>query len=327
MAALTKRWLVMACVAALVSCAHKAGGATPAKSEAKSEAKAEQAKADDSQDFQTFKIKGPKKRIGVVDFEDATGHGRNLAVVARDAITEGLVKSGAFVVIEREQLAQVLREQGLGMTGAMSSQSAAKASKLLGLQALITGKITDYTEDVKRGGFGGYYSKSTRTAVARVSVRVTDATTGEIWLAESGEGKADSESTTVMGGGNTNYENTLGKKAFYQAIRQLMSKIVAKADSKAWTGAVVKVAADKVYIGAGSDTNIPVGATLKVRKLGEEIKDPSTGQVLGRELGKNLGSIQVANHLSEKLTQCVVIKGSGFSIGDEVSLDEAAATP
>src|SRR5882672_8461076 len=63
------------------------------------------------------KLHGPKKRVGIVDFDDASHHGewgsgRNaLAEAARDAATEALVKSGAFVVIEREQLAQVLKEQ------------------------------------------------------------------------------------------------------------------------------------------------------------------------------------------------------------------------
>jgi len=247
--------------------------------------------------------------------------------VARDVITEGMVKSGAFVVIEREQLANVLKEQGLGMTGAMSTASVAKASKLLGLQALITGKITDYAEDVKTGGFGGYYHSTTRTAVARVSVRVVDAIIGEIWMAESGEGKADSTSKSVMGGGSGGFDQTIGKKALYGAIKQLMAKLIAKADSKPWSGSVVKASKDSIYITAGSDTNLPVGASLQVRRLGEEIKDPSTGIVIGREVGKVLGTLQVSQHLNEKLTVCIATKGSGFQVGDEVTADEAAATP
>jgi len=52
------------------------------------------------------KMHGPKKRIGVVDFEDAAhGYHSTIANVARDVTTELLVKSGAFVVIEREQIA------------------------------------------------------------------------------------------------------------------------------------------------------------------------------------------------------------------------------
>src|SRR5438045_4500828 len=164
------------------------------------------------------KIHGPKKRIGIVDFDDASHHGywgstRNaLAESARDAATEALVKSGAFVVIEREQLAEVLKEQGLGMTGTISAQTAAKAGKLLGLQALVTGKITDFDADNKTSGFGGYYQQHTKTFHARVSLRMVDATTGEIWVAESGEGASNQSSTMVMGGGEMSEDQTLGKR-------------------------------------------------------------------------------------------------------------------
>jgi curli biogenesis system outer membrane secretion channel CsgG len=334
MAPSTKRILTCVCAIALAGCAHRSsgsssaaqggGGSSGASSSGGGQAQPAPAQADE---FEVFKVKGPKKRVGIVDFEDASGrgYGQKLAAVARDVITEGMVKSGAFVVVEREQLANVLKEQGLAMTGALSAASAAKASKLLGLQALVTGKITDYAEDVKSGGFGGYYHSTTRTAVARVSVRLVDATTGEIWLAESGEGKADSTSKSVMGGGQNNFDQTIGKKALYGAIKQLMGKIVAKADTKPWSGTVVKASKESVYITAGSDTNLPVGASLKVRRLGEEIKDPGTGVVIGRELGKVLGTLQVSQHVNEKLTMCVATKGSGFQVGDEVTADETPA--
>jgi curli biogenesis system outer membrane secretion channel CsgG len=276
-------------------------------------------------EFQKFAVKGPKKRIGVLDFENASGQGSAaLASVARDAVTEGLVKSGAFVVVEREQIDQVLSEQGLGMSGALSSASIAKASKLLGLQAVVTGKITEFSEDLKEGGFGGYYRSVDQVANARVSLRIIDATTGEIWLADSGEGKAAVNSTTVLGAGSVNQDASLGKRALNGAIRQLMGKIVAKADSKPWTGTVVKVSNDKVYITGGSDTNLAVGTMLNVRHMGEEIKDPGTGQVIGREKGNVIGSLQVAEHLNEKLTACVADAGAGFAIGDVVAVD---ATP
>ncbi|MDB4964818.1 MAG: hypothetical protein JWN44_507 [Myxococcales bacterium] len=274
------------------------------------------------------KLHGPKKRVGIVDFDDASHHGywgssRNaLAEAARDAATEALVKSGAFVVIEREQLAQVLKEQGLGMTGAISAQTAAKAGKLLGLQALVTGKITDFDSDNKTSGFGGYYQQKTKTFHARVSLRMIDSTTGEIWVAESGEGAANSKSTMVMGGGEQSEDQTLGKRALYMAVHNMINKVLSKADAKPWSGAVAKVGkGGKIYITAGSDIGLPVGAALTVRRLGDEITDPSTGAIIGHELGKIVGRLQVADHLNEKLSVCVAQKGAGFTSGDLVLLD------
>jgi curli biogenesis system outer membrane secretion channel CsgG len=278
------------------------------------------------------KLHGPKKRIGIVDFDDASHHGywggsRNaLAEAARDVATEALVKSGAFVVIEREQIAQVLKEQGLGMTGAISPQSAAKAGKLMGLQAIVTGKITDFDESQKTGGFGGYYQSHERIATARVSLRLVDATTGEIWVAESGEGRSTSKSETVMGAGSVNNDQTIGKKALYQAIANMMNKVVAKADAKPWAGAVAKVGkGGKIYITAGSDINLPVGATLTVLRLGDEITDPATGAVIGHEVGKTVGHLQLADHLNEKLSVCISTQGAGYATGDMVTLDASKA--
>jgi curli biogenesis system outer membrane secretion channel CsgG len=270
-------------------------------------------------------VNGPRKRIAIVAFTNAsnsTGWGSSrdaLADSAADAATEALVKSGAFVVVEREQLQHVLAEQGLGQTGAITAQSAAQAGKLLGLQAIVTGKVTDFAEERKNGGFGGYYSSSTRIAKARVSLRVTDAQTGEVWVAESGEGAADEKSVNVMGGGGGGRDENLGKAALYSAVNQLVGKIVAKADLHPWQGAVAKENREgRVYITGGSESGLTVGSVLEVRRQGEAITDPGTGQVIGRESGKLVGILTVAEHLGEKLSACDAKEGRGFLAGDVV---------
>jgi curli biogenesis system outer membrane secretion channel CsgG len=274
---------------------------------------------------------GPRKRIGVLDFENVShngwGGGRHdaAAIATRDAVSEALLKSGAFVVIEREQLAKVLGEQALGQSGALSPQSAAKAGQLLGLQAIITGKITDLSQNVQSSGYGGYFQSKTATMRARVSLRVIDATTGELWAAESAEGTSTSENTTVMGGGSHNIDENLGKRALYRAISTMIDKVVTRSVNKPWTGTVAKVSKGKIYITAGSDAALPQGQQLVVRRLGEEITDPGTGAVIGRELGNVVGKLQFADNVNDKLSVCVAVKGSGFNNGDVVAVEAAPA--
>src|SRR5207302_8520271 len=110
-----------------------------------------------------------------------------------------------------------------------------KAGQLLGLQALITGKITDLDQSVNRSGYGGYFQSSTAKMRARVSLRVIDATTGEVWVAESAEGVATQESTSVMGGGSHNLDENLGKRALYRAISAMIDKVVDKMSNKPWS--------------------------------------------------------------------------------------------
>ena len=66
---------------------------------------------------------GLKKRVAVMDFEDKTGHGGwHIGSGMADMLTTALVKSGKFMVIERQQLAKIMQEQSLGMSGAVTAQ-------------------------------------------------------------------------------------------------------------------------------------------------------------------------------------------------------------
>ena len=270
---------------------------------------------------------GIKKRVGVVHFEDTaqyqgfSGDRRLLAASAQDVVNEALVQSGAFIVVERERLDHVLQEQGLGQSGIVSVKSAAKVGQVLGLQALITGKITDLNVIKSQSGFGGYYKQGKVRYHARVSVKMVDATTGEVWAQESGEGEADSTSRVVMGGGSVTEDDTLAKRALYAAIHQTMGKLVQKSANKPWSGAIASVSKGKIYITGGSEIGLVPGTVLAVRHLGAEILDPSTGQVLGRESGNIVGKLQVAEHLNERVSVCVSSSGSGFAVGDQVTID------
>jgi curli biogenesis system outer membrane secretion channel CsgG len=271
---------------------------------------------------------GIRRRVAVVNFEDVAlyqgydGDRHALAAAAADVVSEALQNSGAFIVIEREQLMHVLAEQNLGASGAVTPKSAAKMGQLLGLQAIITGKITDLNVIHSTSGFGGYWAKDSMKYHARVSLRMVDASTGETWAAESGEGDAIQSSAVILGGGKATQDQTLGKKALYAAISAMMGKLVQSAANKPWTGAVASVSNGKVYITGGSEVGVPPGTMLSVRKLGPEIMDPSTGQVLGRESGQVVGTLQVVEHLNERVTTCSVVKGGNFKPGDPVVIEQ-----
>lgn len=263
---------------------------------------------------------GPRKRIGLVLADDASGSwhaSRSIASAAADAATETFVKSEAFIVVEREQLGKVLKEQSLGMTGAVGSQSAATAGQLLGLQAIVTLKVLDLDEGHSTDGT--LIRENRRTITARVSLRLVDATTGEVWIAETGQGAA----TETSAGTSATYDENLRKRALYRAVRTAASAIIVAANKRPWSTTVAKVGESGVYVLAGTGSGLAAGTRLTVRALGEEITDPTSGQVIGREVGKLLGTIEVASHVNDKLTLCKVANGKGFSAGDTVVLGGA----
>ncbi len=110
---------------------------------------------------------GPKKRIAVLPFAskaqvsaDAISPEQLLAVlfsggrpvanapvsdtggIAADMLTTALFKTNHFIVVERDLLEKVMREQGLSAAGALDPNTAVKIGKLLGVQALIAGSVT-----------------------------------------------------------------------------------------------------------------------------------------------------------------------------------------
>lgn len=75
-------------------------------------------------------------------------------------------------------------------------------------------------------------------------------------------------------------------------------------------GEIVIVDDDEVFINLGSLDGITVGDLLPVFVEGEEIKDPSTGETLGRRDDK-VGEIQIVEIRAEHLSLASIVEGKG----------------
>lgn len=292
------------------------GGVPPARSGAVAPATVSQAGS------QAPKIthKGPKLRVGIVDFANKSSYGAGrLGTSASDILTTELFKTEAFIVVERAQLKQVLGEQSLGQTGVVNPETAAQAGRVLGLNALVTGSISQF--GVSTGGADyGVYRQKVQTAKCTVDVRVVDASTGQLYFADSGKGEFERKAQEVLGmGTRAGYDETLGQEALRSAITKFMDNLVQKLRNVEWSGAVATVSENDVYINAGRDVGLNPGDILTVQTLGQEIIDPQTKVVLGRTRGAVKGELQVAE-IDEKFTIAKVRSGTGFQVGDMVKM-------
>ena len=131
-----------------------------------------------------------KVRIAIINFENNSTWswwGDNLGAAAADELTTQLVKTGRFTVVERAQLASLLAEQNLGASGRVTAASAADIGKLLGVQVIMTGSITQFSIERRSVGFrgiGGSYSN----AESKLDVRLINVETGEIVAVAEGDG-------------------------------------------------------------------------------------------------------------------------------------------
>jgi TolB-like protein len=92
-----------------------------------------------------------KKKIAVVEFSDLNGNVRALGqFLAEELITElFLISPGQFEVVGRRQLMKVLDEQKLTTSGLLDAKAMDSVGKILGIEAIATGSITDLGNNVK----------------------------------------------------------------------------------------------------------------------------------------------------------------------------------
>ncbi|NOX38195.1 MAG: hypothetical protein GXO78_11750 [Calditrichaeota bacterium] len=277
-------------------------------------------------------LSGLKKRVAVINFEDRSGYGHNIGTGLADMLITQLVKSGKFIVIERQELEKVLQEQSLGMSGMVTAQSAARVGKLLGVELIVTGSVTEFGQkETKIGGalgrigIGGAISR--RKARAVVDIRLVNSQTGEIVMAESAVGEATSTSLDhvrfedIDFGNPTTWDQTILGKAARKAIEQCV-RIIDRAMARIpWQGKIIKVNPDStLYMKPGSRGGVQPGMEFVVYSPGEEIIDPDTGLSLGSEEYR-VGRIRVIRDIGDgRACKAVIISGSGFKVGDLVRI-------
>ena len=142
--------------------------------------------------------RGAKPVIAVTEFDNQSSAGWWRGGVGWELagmLSNELSASGAFKVVEREQLQSVLEEQNLAASGRVKGGTGAKIGQITGAQFLVTGTVTAYEEETQSTGgglsFGGVSlgGKSEKAYLA-VDLRVINAETGEIDFSRTIEGTA-----------------------------------------------------------------------------------------------------------------------------------------
>jgi curli biogenesis system outer membrane secretion channel CsgG len=298
---------------------------------------------------------GRKKRVAVFDFDYATVRTNSAALFGSDIdvgkgiadlLVKRLVQDGSYSVIERKALDKILAEQNFSTSDRANPASAAKLGKLLGVDAIIVGSITQFgneTKDTKvgggGGGFGGFglggFSHKKSKAIVTVDARIVDIDTGEILAVADGKGESKRDSTSLLGGGgnwhgwgggavdfgSSDFEQTIIGEAVKAAVDQMSAGVIADKDKlQARTivveGLVAAVDSGQVVLNVGAKTGLKVGDQMSVERVTREIKDPATGKVI-RRMSTQVGVIQITD-VDDVSAVAKVISGSGFKVGDLV---------
>jgi curli biogenesis system outer membrane secretion channel CsgG len=265
---------------------------------------------------------GLKRRIGVVDFENKTTYGANrLGTSASDILITELAKSGKFIVVERDKMDKIMAEQKLGMTGAINPATAAQVGKILGLNAIVTGAISQFGETTEGSEYLITQSKS-QIVKCTVDIRVVDAETGQVLYADSGSGLGKKHSGGMFGlGTRTGYDETLEGDALRAAIAKFTDNIVQQVEKKPWSCRVADVDGQNIYLNAGSESGVKIGTKMIVLRSGKVIKDPTTGLVIGTAEDK-IGEMKVVRYFGEDGSVAQLTSGTPPAAGDVARLPE-----
>ena len=298
---------------------------------------------------------GRKARVAILDFDYATVHSTVSAIFGRDVdvgkgvtdlLVTYLVKDGSYSVIERKALDKIMAEQNFSNSDRADPNSAAKIGRLLGVDAIIVGSITQFGNDTKNTGIGGVgaglgkvgiggFGQKESKAIVGVTARVVNVDTAEILAVAEGKGESKRRSTSLTGGaggwggfgaggvnfGSSDFQNTIIGEAVKASVEQMSSGVI-KEQGRLQVrqiviqGLVAAVAGDQIILNVGSKAGVKVGDQLAVERVSQEIKDPATGKVI-RRLTSPVGVLKIVDVDADSSVGAVV-SGSGFKVSDLV---------
>jgi curli biogenesis system outer membrane secretion channel CsgG len=267
--------------------------------------------------------KGPKLRVGVVNFQNKTpSRVLGIGEAAADILGTILQKTERFIVIPQQDLDSILSQQRMGATGVVNPETAARMGEVMGLNAIVTGAVTAYSEAEEGTDFIVGKSKK---QIARVTVdyRIVDTTTGVQLMADSGAGIYEKKVTTVLGAGSkAGYDSDLRDGALRDALNKAMVNMMKSLGRRKWNGRIAQVDGSSLYINAGQKSGLNVGDKLDVFRAGKQIIDPVTKQKLGTTESKIGQAIVQQNDLGDEgdLSIASPTSGMGFKAGDIVKL-------
>ncbi len=276
---------------------------------------------------------GAKPRVAVLEFVDKSTHyysWYHVGRAAQDMMVTALVKGDAFRVIDRERLQALMQEKNLSLSGDVDPKTAVKVGKLLGVEYLIVGAITEFgvtNSGASVPGYGGLPSFSMRTQRmdAAIDARAINTSTGEIVWADTAKDTSSDKSVYVAGAGGGSRDGEKLDKILRPVVQKLASSVSAKrletgglggtSDASGVVGKIAKADGGTLYVNAGSEAGVKEGDEFSVYRVGEQIKDPDTGEVLGANEVR-VGRVKITSVKGPRLSTAVSVSGSGYRAGD-----------
>ena len=278
------------------------------------------------------------QNISCKGWDNVAGHNCNayLSEGFRVMLETSIVKSGKMDVMERNQIDGILQEQGLGQIGLTTSGG--EVGGLTGVDYLIYGSITKFgaSQDSmsvsNTRGVGSLLSNRAQGVMDNVSigrlvtemsvdVKVTDVATGHVVLADTVQGQATQGEAFKVAG----IESFQASADPFADVQRIVTARIAEAIVTSRIPIkVIQVQSDGTLILNYGNVFLKPGNILALFKVGDEIMDPDTGEILGAEKTE-VGTVQVTE-VEPKFSKAIIV-GEAFPITVGSVLRRTAQVP
>lgn len=295
------------------------------------------------------------KRVAILDFDYSTVRTSTAALFGTDIdvgrgisdmLVTSLVNDGTYSIIERAMLDQILAEQEFANSDRADSRSAAQIGRVLSVDAIIVGSVTQFGNDTRstglgsigraagRFGFGGFDQEETKAVVA-IDARIIDVDTAEILAVAQGNGESSRKSTSILGGGgswrgfgagrvdfgSSDFQETILGEAVRLATEDLSGELVSRSGrielrQVVVEGLVAAVDGNLIIVNVGSDAGVRVGDRMTIERVTREIRDPTTDALI-RRLSSEVGAIELID-VDAISAIGRIVAGADFQVGDVV---------
>jgi len=253
---------------------------------------------------------GYKKKIVVLGFENKTTYkDEMIGEAVAKKISDKLEATQRVIVFDGIVMTERLNKEGITSNPASDPTAMKQANRLLGIQAFVSGAITDVSLLSSKKSEDS--DEEVSFATSKIEVRLMDASTGN--LLKTFIGRSPIFGTRESG------ENSRGKailKAVDSGLDDIMEGFLRYLDLLEWSTSIAKIEGDNVYLNAGKMSGLRIGDTLEVYEPGSEVIHPATKLSLGWTAGKLKGAVRVGELFGVDAAAGKIVQGQGFDQKD-----------
>lgn len=260
---------------------------------------------------------------GSFAFGDGERPASAMSAAIQTRLSNAIAQTNRFVVVDRQATDEIQNELDLMGSGAINPQDTVRVGQQLAADLIVIPTIErmEYVRHARQLRLSDRQLVS-YSGGARILFRVVNATTGQLVLSDTFATEFPTTRPTTLGA------SVDANGATNRALADMTDQFVAKLLQKTFPVSVISMTGSDVVLSQGGAA-VRQGAVYRAVLLGEPLKDPQTGQSLGRT-EQNFGTVEVTRseaNMAYGLLRTASSLPGGFRPGLIELREEVRSTP